>query len=97
MLRHGPFFYTFFIAFVGYDGAFRGRKALSKVSTARLSGAASRSPERNRRFRPRKPLLSSKESIALEKILRFFLQIHKSSLPLQRFRGGKCSAGRESF
>ena len=38
MLRHGPFFYTLFIAFVGYDEAFRGRKALSKVSTACLSG-----------------------------------------------------------
>ena len=71
-----------------FDDVFRGRKALSKVSTARLSGAANRSSEKKRRFRPRKPLLSSKESIALEKILRFFLQIHKSSLPLQRFRGG---------
>ena len=94
-----------------FDDVFRGRKALSKVTTT-LFGVAkpfrkfrrhayreavSRSPERNRRFRPRKPLLSSKESIALEKILRFFLQIHKSSLPLQRFRSGKCSAGRESF
>ena len=32
-----------------------------------------------RMFRPPKPTLSSKESIVLEKILRFFLQIHKSS------------------
>ena len=42
-------------------------------------------------FRPPKPTLSSKESIVLEKIPRFFLQIHKSSLPLQRFLGGKRS------
>ena len=44
-----------------------------------------------RMFRPPKPTLSSKESIVLEKILSFFLQIHKSSLPLHRFLGGKRS------
>ena len=41
-----------------------------------------------RMFRPPKPTLSSKESIVLEKIPRFFLQIHKSSLPLHRFPMG---------
>ncbi len=42
----------------------------------------------SRMFRPLKPTLSSKESIVLEKILSFFLQIHKSSLPLHRFPMG---------
>ena len=54
----------------------------------------------SRMFRPPKPtlsskesivlekILSSKESIVLEKILSFFLQIHKSSLPLHRFPMG---------
>ena len=40
-----------------------------------------------RMFRPPKPTLSSKESIVLEKIPSFFLQIHKSSLPLLSIYG----------
>ena len=39
-------------------------------------------------FRPRKHTVLSKEKVVLEKILRFFLQIHKSSLPLHRFPMG---------
>ena len=41
-----------------------------------------------RRFRPPKPMLSFKENVVLEKISRFFLQIHKSSLPLHRIPRG---------
>ena len=44
--------------------------------------------EANPMFRPRKHTVSSKENIVLEKIPSFFLQIHKSSLPLHRFPMG---------